>query len=415
MRLTRLTLTHFRNYRRLELDFSRRFTLLQGRNAQGKTNLLEAIYFLATSKSSHTRTEKEVVGWGAATEPIPYCQITGVVQSEDRETELDIIFTPKEDGEGFRKQVRINGVNKRSMDLLGHLRAVLFLPEDIVLVAGGPSERRHYLDIALCQMDRVYCQHLSRYQKVLTQRNSLLKNLREAGARPGGERTESQLPFWDDKVTVHGGAVIARRQRFIRQLEEIAQPRHAELTEGAERLNLRYLPSFNPGHVDDAIFARLTAEQLDMTDAVPAEPLLSEATVRASYLAKLLSRRSRELAAGTTLYGPHRDDLRFLANGHDLRTYGSRGQQRTAALALKLAEVQAMQDETGEAPLLLLDDVMSELDAHRRATLLTALAGVNQAILTTTDWADFSPEFRAEAQLLAVGDGEIRPGVDQGG
>ena len=168
MRLTRLTLTHFRNYRRLELDFSRRFTLLQGRNAQGKTNLLEAIYFLATSKSSHTRTEKEVVGWGAASEPIPYCQITGVVQSEERETELDILFTPREGGEGFRKQVRINGVNKRSMDLLGHLRAVLFLPEDIVLVAGGPSERRHYLDIALCQMDRVYCQHLSRYQKVLT-------------------------------------------------------------------------------------------------------------------------------------------------------------------------------------------------------------------------------------------------------
>ena len=128
-----------------------------------------------------------------------------------------------------------------------------------------------------------------------------------------------------------------------------------------------------------------------------------------SHGSKLLSRRSRELAAGTTLYGPHRDDLRFLANGHDLRTYGSRGQQRTAALALKLAEVQAMQDETGEAPLLLLDDVMSELDAHRRATLLTALAGVNQAVLTTTDWADFSPDFREKAQLLTVQDGTLRP------
>jgi len=412
MYLTHLALTHFRNYRRLELDFSRRVTLLQGRNAQGKTNLLEAIYFLATSKSSHTRTEQEVVGWDAASEPIPYCQITGTVQAGDRQTELDIIFTPWEGGEGFRKQVRINGVNKRSMDLLGRLRAVLFLPEDIVLVAGGPGERRHYLDIALCQMDPVYCQHLSRYQKVLTQRNSLLKNLREAGARPGGERTESQLPFWDEKVAFHGGAVIARRQRFIRQLEQIAQERHAELTEGMERLHLRYLPSFNPGHLADEIFARLTAQQLDMDDEAPPEPLLDEAAVRASFLAKLHSRRSREMAAGVTLYGPHRDDLRFLVNGHDLRTYGSRGQQRTAALSLKLAEVQAMHDETGEAPLLLLDDVMSELDAHRRATLLTALAGVNQAILTTTDWADFSPDFRAQAQLLTVDEGGIRPHVE---
>lgn len=413
MFLTHLDLTHFRNYRRLELDFSRRFTLLQGRNAQGKTNLLEAIYFLATSKSSHARAEREVVGWGAATEPIPYCQITGKVRSGDppheRVTELDILFSPREDGEIFRKQVRINGVNKRSMDLLGHLRAVLFLPEDIILVAGGPSERRRYLDIALCQMDPVYCQHLSRFQKVLTQRNSLLKNLREAGARPGGERTEAQLPFWDEKVALHGGAVIARRQRFIRRLETIAQARHADLTEGSELLHLRYLPSFNPGHVPDAIFARLTAEQLNMADTVDPEPLLAESTVRESFLAKLRSRRGRELAAGTTLYGPHRDDMRFLGNGHDLRTYGSRGQQRTAALSLKLAEVQAMTEETGEAPLLLLDDVMSELDAHRRATLLIALAGVNQAILTATDWEDFSPDFLDEAQRHHVVDGMIQP------
>ncbi|MCB0083883.1 MAG: hypothetical protein KDE47_23245, partial [Caldilineaceae bacterium] len=175
------------------------------------------------------------------------------------------------------------------------------------------------------------------------------------------------------------------------------------------QLALQYLPSFNLGNMSDADYARLKENRLDRIEPVHDNNGLTAEQLQPHFMAKLASRRGREIAAGNTLYGPHRDDLRFLANGRDLRTYGSRGQQRTAALSLKLAEVQAMTVATGSAPLLLLDDVMSELDAVRRSTLLTALEGVPQALLTTTDWDDFTPEFRARAQLFTVAKGAILP------
>lgn len=408
MRLTHLTLAHFRNYRQLDLTFRQPLMLVQGRNAQGKTNLLEAIYYLATSKSSHARAEREVVGWNANDEPIPYCQITGQVEQDGRSQELEILFTPRSDGVNYSKQVRINGVNKRSIDLVGIMRAVLFLPQDIVLVSGSPSERRRYLDIALCQIDRTYCQHLSKYQKVVTQRNSLLKQLREEGASPSAARTVSQLGFWDEQLVRHGAAVLAGRYRFLVRLDAIARQRHAGLSDDQESLQLCYLPTFNPGHLDPADYRRLANGQFSAATTALPQPPLTAAQIGQNFQTKLDSRRGRELAAGSTLYGPHRDDMAFLVNGRDLRTYGSRGQQRTAALSLKLAEVEAMRQETGETPLLLLDDVMSELDAQRRGTLLAALDGVEQAVITTTDWGNFAPEFRRQAQLLHVEEGVIR-------
>ena len=408
MFLTRLTLSHFRNYRHLDLAFTRPLTLLQGQNAQGKTNLLEAVYYLATSKSCQARAEREVVGWSAAEEPIPYAQITGHVQRGEQELTLEILFTPRADGAGFTKQIRINGVARRALDLVGQLRAVLFRPEDIVLVSGGPGERRRYLDIALCQMDRAYCQHLSRYQKILAQRNSLLKQLREQGASPQAPATGTQIRFWDEQLVAHGAAVVARRYAFLAQLAPLAGRRHQELSTQRESLVLAYLPSFNPGHLSPEVFLRLKAGEGEPSPEETALASLTPDSIAQHFLAHLERRREREMAAGSTLYGPHRDDLRLLVNGRDLRSYGSRGQQRTAALALKLAEVEAMTQATGEAPILLLDDVMSELDALRRSTLLTALAQVNQTILTTTDWEDFTPEFRAQAQLLQVAGGAVQ-------
>lgn len=409
MFLTHLTLEHFRNYRSLALDFSAPLTLLQGDNAQGKTNLLEAIYYLATSKSSHARTEREVIGWSAAQEPIPYCRIRGLVQRADGDVELEILFTAKGNGGNFIKQVRVNGVGRRSLDLIGKLRAVLFLPEDLVLVAGGPGERRRYLDIALCQIDRTYCQHLSRYQKVIAQRNSLLRRLREEGASPHDPGVIAQLRFWDEQLTQHGAYVLARRYGFLGLLNRLAAPLHRELSQGGETLQLVYLPSFNPGFLSEAEFQALRQAPLTGDRAkAPTEPLQPGA-IEAAFAARLAQRRGRELQAGNTLYGPHRDDMAFLVNGRDLRTYGSRGQQRTGALALKLAEVQAMTQETGETPLLLLDDVMSELDARRRSALLAALDGGAQVIITTTDWQDFSPEFQRQAQLFTVQEGSVRP------
>jgi DNA replication and repair protein RecF len=408
MYLSHLSLTHFRNYQHLELDLHGRFTLLQGQNAQGKTNLLEAIFFLATSKPIHAQTEREVVDWRATEEPIPYSRLAGRVQREDGALDLEIILTPRGDGVNFTKQVKINGVARRSMELVGQLRAVLFLPEDVKLVDGAPGERRRYLDIALCQLDRTYCRALSHYQKVLAQRNSLLRGLSEQAPHPNGDSIEAQLSFWDDKLIDHGSYVIARRQQFTEQLNQIAQQRHAELSDGGETLTLHYLPSFNPGHLSDFDYAALTDERNAFWPEITTQPL-DAAIVAKHYRARLHQRRRRELAAGTTLYGPHRDDLRFVANGRDLRSFGSRGQQRTAALALKLAEVQVSTETTGVTPLLLLDDVMSELDAARRHTLLATLSGVQQAVITTTDWEDFAPDFRAQAQRLHVQQGTVRP------
>ncbi|MCB0062965.1 MAG: AAA family ATPase, partial [Caldilineaceae bacterium] len=199
MFLTHLSLTHYRNYRTLELDFQQPFALFQGQNAQGKTNLLEAIYFLSTSKPVHAQQEREIVDWQATEEPIPYSRVAAEIlpgghlggQDAGKPTTIEIILTPRGDGLNFTKGVKINGVNKRSMDLLGVMPAVLFLPADIKLVDGSPSERRRYLDIALCQCDRTYCRALTEFQKVVTQRNSLLKQLRDQNARPTAESTDA--------------------------------------------------------------------------------------------------------------------------------------------------------------------------------------------------------------------------------
>lgn len=408
MFLETLKLTHFRNYEQLDLALHAPLTLVQGRNAQGKTHLLEAIYYLATSKSSHARTEREVVGWSAAQEPIPYAQIRGDVRRSHGPQQLEILFTGRDgDPENYTKQIRINGVNRRAIDLVGEMRAVLFLPEDIVLVAGSPGERRRYLDIALCQMDRAYCQRLSQFQKVVSQRNSLLKRLREEGASARDGGVAAQLAFWDDQLVSHGAFVMARRYQILAQMDPLARQRHAALSDGSETLHLLYLPSFNPGHLSQSAYTRLKQGATDR-DLLPfPEPGLTPDRIAQAYQAKLDERRARELAAGSTLYGPHRDDMAFVVNGRDLRTYGSRGQQRTAALSLKLAELETMTAVTGETPLLLLDDVMSELDAVRRGMLLTALGQATQAIITTTDWNDFTPDFLAQAHRLTVSAGQV--------
>ncbi len=405
MFLSRLHLEHFRNYRKLDLCFSAPLTLVQGRNGQGKTNLLEAVYYLATSKSRHARMEREAVDRAAAKEPIPYARIRGEVVRGEESTTLEILFTLRGDGVNYTKQIRVNGAPKRSMDLIGHLRAVLFLPEDLTLIAGSPSERRRYIDIALCQIDRGYCQTLSRYQKVVTQRNSLLKQLQE---QTDGPAAAAQLAFWNDQLVELGTRVLARRHTYLAALAPIARRVHAELSQQQESLDLLYLPSFNTGLYSEHDYQRLREGEEVETDGIAGLEIGAE-MIGQRFRERLEVRRSVELKAGSSLYGPHRDELVFLVNGWNLRTYGSRGQQRTGALALKLAELQAMAEATGEKPVLLLDDVMSELDAQRRAALLEALADVRQGIVTTTNWAQFSREFQQESQLLQIEAGVATP------
>ena len=397
MRLNHLSLTNFRNYARLELSFPDRLTVFQGDNAQGKTNLLEAIHLLATGRSPRAGAERELINWLVLEGPLPYARMTGEIGAGADVQRLEVVLEPVrnggEEGPTIRKQVRINGVPKRGIDLVGRLRVVLFLPEDVSLVAGAPAERRRYLDIALCQIAPSYCRALSEYQKVLAQRNALLRRLRDEGGDPG------ELAFWDSQMAEHGSVLLHRRAQAIRSLDRLAAERHRGLTGGAERLRLAYLPSPDP--------TRATALRLSAEGDRLAYEDLSREQISEWLATQLRATRGRDVAAGSSLIGPHRDDLAFSVEGYDLRVYGSRGQQRTAALALKLAEVQMMREETGDTPLLLLDDVMSELDATRRQAMLDALAEVDQALVTTTDWGDFAPELLAQARRVAGGPGDV--------
>jgi DNA replication and repair protein RecF len=380
MRLSHLSLHNFRNYVRLELDLPPGVTLLLGDNAQGKTNLLESIYYLATTRSSHAGAERELVNWLAVEEePLPYARLVGQVVRGDQELSVEITLTQQANGR-YRKQMRLNGVAKRAMDLLGQLTVVLFLPEDIALVSGSPGGRRRHLDSMLCQIDPAYCRSLSRYNQVVTQRNALLRDLRERGGDQG------QLAFWDERLVEHGAMIVGRRWEALQVLDQLAGALHGELTDGIERLHLRYVPS------------------VETERAEPAE------TIATAFKAQLLSLRSREVPAGVTLVGPHRDEVRFVVNGADAGIYGSRGQQRTAALALKLAEVNLMRQETGYQPLLLLDDVLSELDARRRRFLVEWLSsedGPEQAVITTTNLHALPQAFAQAFQLWRVEMGQL--------
>jgi DNA replication and repair protein RecF len=395
VRLNHLSLTNFRNYARLELTFPGRLCVFQGSNAQGKTNLLESIHLLATARSPRAVAERELINWLALESPLPYARLAAEIGDEKTVERLELVLELGNGGGALgpvvRKQVRINGVAKRGLDLIGRLRVVLFLPEDVSLVSGAPGERRRYLDIALCQIDPAYCRALTDYNKVLAQRNALLKRLRDEGGDPG------QLSFWDQQMADHGTRVLARRALAVQVLDGIARLRHRELSGGAEWLALTYLPS--PAYTAIAKGSRRLPGEGYESLPTPVTAELLAAQLRVS--------RNREIAAGTSLFGPHRDDLAFLAEGRDLRTWGSRGQQRTAALSLKLAEVEMMRQVTGESPLLLLDDVMSELDEVRRHALLDALAGVEQALVTTTDWEDFSEALLSSADRYRVEAGRL--------
>lgn len=406
MHLNHLSLTNFRNYARLELSLPGRLTVIQGANGQGKTNLLEAIHLLATGRSPRATVERELIAWLALDGPLPYARLTGDIgegrAAEKLELVLELAANGGSAGPTVRKQVRINGAPKRGIDLVGHLRVVLFLPEDINLVAGAPSERRRYLDIALCQISSTYCRALGEYNRVVTQRNALLRRLRDEGGDAG------QLNFWDTHLAEHGSTLLHRRGTAVGALDRIAAERHSALTSGGERLHLGYLPSPDPAATaHESPRQADAARKLRLAEGRPAYGAVTRESIQEGLLTQLRAARSRDIAAGSCLVGPHRDDMAFTVDGHDLRAFGSRGQQRTAALALKLAELQLMCDETGESPLLLLDDVMSELDAARRQTVLAALASVEQAIVTTTDWGDFSAELLGQARTLRVDRGSL--------
>ena len=402
MMITHLSLTNFRNYSRLELDLPEGITLLQGDNAQGKTNLLESIYYLVTTRSPQAGSDWELINWLGREDPVAFTRLVGDIQWDGKTQRIELILAPspgmRPASVTLRKQIRVDGVTRRAMDLIGLVNVVIFRPQDIELVADAPGNRRHYLDAMLCQIDSRYCRALQLYNRILNQRNCLLRQLRER--RTGGE---DQLVFWDQRLAEQGAYITCCRREALRRINQFSQPIHLDMTDQRERLSLRYQPS-------------LTVVSLPAAPADQEQPAAQEGwsmagtevtALACSFQAGLTDAHREEVARGVTLLGPHRDDFRFLLADIDLTTYGSRGQQRTAALALKLAETELVRQVKGHWPILLLDDVMSELDGQRRRRLMELVNGAKQTVMTTTDVDAYSVSFLSQVVRYQVRQGRL--------
>ncbi|MBN1310518.1 MAG: DNA replication/repair protein RecF [Anaerolineae bacterium] len=400
MRISHISLTNFRNYARLELAILPGMIVLHGDNAQGKTSLLEAIYYLATSRSPHITADRQLISWLADDEPIPYARLVAEVTAASglKRIEMTLLAGNRGSAARFKKEVRINGLPRRVMDLLGQILVVMFLPQDLALVEGAPVLRRRYMNVTLCQTDQQYCQALRKYEHTLSQRNALLRNLQEQGRR--GDH--SQLQFWDETLAATGAMLIAGRHRLLRDLERRAQRIHRDLSGAGEHLRLRYQPGFDVS-VEPGGQMAFNAGDLGAS----ALPELPPDEITGRFMEALSACRRDDLIRGITTIGPQRDEMRFLVNGHDLGLYGSRGQNRTAVLALKLAELSWMQEITGEWPILLLDEVAAELDEKRRTYLLERVGEAEQVLLTTTEPSLLPSELLKTAARWHVRNGTI--------
>jgi len=399
MLLKHLSLSNFRNFIRLETDIPAGATILVGANAQGKTSLLEAIYFLTGASPFYATSDRQLINFLALEGKQPFARLAAEVEAHGRLQRIEIrlsIERAANQHDRLRKEVLINGLNRRVRDLSQAFNAVMFLPRDLEIIEGSPGNRRRFLDASLAQADPSYAEALSEYGKVLSQRNALLKQLQE-------RRTENgQLAFWDERLCEHGALLIRQRSLALWELNQLAARLHSDLSQGKEALQLDYQPAYDPAAPDDGQLGLPLAGAVDRTG-------ISIEQVRQGMAQALLSRRREELARGVTVIGPHRDDLRLLANGIDLRLYGSRGQNRTAMLSVKLAEVGWLHERTGDWPILLLDEVLAELDAQRRDDLLSRLAGVRQALLTAADLSMFNAAFQQAAAVWRIQAGTLHP------
>jgi len=397
MFLKHLSLTNFRNFTRLDLDVPQRSVLLTGANAQGKTSVLEAIYFLAAFTSFQTHTDRQIVNFHEARNSLAVTRLIADYQRGKGKHRLEVrlILEPTGiNGQRLRKEILLDGVKKSANDAIGHFNAVIFVPQMAQIIEGAPEDRRRYLNLALAQSTPAYARVLSEYGQALTQRNALLKMLSERGGN------SDQLEVWDDALTRLGAQIILWRIEAIQQIERLASRVHHELTHGSEILRLAYEPAYDP-------LPRPNGQMGLKMDTVVDRSRLELNDIRDGFRVRLRDLRGEEINRGVTTIGPHRDDLRFLANNIDLGDYGSRGQVRTALLALKLAEVNWMKDRTGEWPVILLDEVMAELDLQRRADLLKYVGITEQVLFTTTDLNLFTPGFVENAEVWKVENGRV--------
>ncbi len=358
MLLRRLQLRNHRNYAHLDISMEPGVNVFIGANGQGKTNLLEAVAILALSASPRTRRDVELVGPVA-----PASRIEADVESAGRRMELTIAISVE--GERARRTIEVDGARRRAVDLPGHFRVALFWPDDLGLIKAGPEQRRRFLNQLLVQVEPGYARALSGLRRILEQRNSLLKRI------AAGEEAVDSLDVWNVELARVGSEVATARAAAVRELAPSATRCHAEIGAG-ERLEIEYLG--------------------------PPEDLA--AAVHNSV--------ADDLRRGSTSVGPHRDDVRVLLDGHDARGYASQGQQRTAVVSLKLAEADLVARRTGERPVLLLDDVLSELDLERRAALLRQVRNGGQVVITSVDVGPFPPDLIAGARVWCVEAGQVK-------
>ena len=368
MYLKTIHLRQFRNYKEQQVNFTAAKTILVGNNAQGKSNLLEAVELLATLRSHRMARDRDLIQDGEVAS-----QINATIE---RQTGInDLTLTLRRNG---RRTVAINQENlRRQMDFLGVLNAVQFSSLDLELVRGGPDNRRNWLDTLLIQLEPIYAHILQQYNQVLRQRNAFLKSQDLA---PSHQKEE--LAIWDAQLATTGTRVIIRRDRALQRLAPIAQAWHASISGSTENLIINYTPSV---------------------------PLLENhpEQIQQAFLDKIQQRSVAELRTCTTLVGPHRDEVELTINQTPARQYGSQGQQRTLVLALKLAELQLIEEVVGEPPLLLLDDVLAELDLSRQNQLLDAIQDRFQTLITTTHLGSFDSQWLNSSQILFVKSGEI--------
>ena len=379
MYLSHLSLTNFRVFHQLDWDLAPGVVVLYGGNAQGKTCLLEAIYLLSVAKSCRAENENEVVNWDARKKGAN-ALVAGAIEkrsekmwvyigyqslfpsespppSAEREGWLSGAHGTKNNLASVRKQIRVNRIQRTASQLVGLVNAVLFTAEDIELVQGAPSLRRRYLDILMSQVDPSYLRSLQHYQRVLQQRNRLLRFLRD------GRAEGNELTFWNNELVEKGSWIVERRLEAMTTLSDLSRQMHSELTGGGEELHMEYAPSIPQA---DGVWA-------------------GDSEIKERFVESLEASRRRELAMGSTVVGPHRDDFKLLVNDMDMETYASRGQARTISLSRRLAEAAYVASIRGEEPIVLLDDVLSELDAFRRDRVIEKAVQYQQVIITTTD------------------------------
>lgn len=374
MKLTELSLHHFRNYDDIDVTFGPGVNVLLGENAQGKTNLLEAIYVLALARSHRTSNDRELINWQAEN-----AQVVGRIEKSAGNTPLELDLSK------HGKRAKVNHLEQGKLsNYVGQLNVILFAPEDLALVKGSPQGRRRFMDMEFGQMSHKYLYNLTQYRTILRQRNKYLKEL--------GAKKQSDMVLLDvlsDQLAAYGAEIVVARITLLRQLEKWAKEIHDEISQHKEVLTFRYAT---------------TLDEAALTDVDTVYQALSK---------QYQERRQKELFQKTTLIGPHRDDLKFMVNDKDVSAFGSQGQQRTTALSVKLAEIDLMHDQTGEYPVLLLDDVLSELDDTRQTHLLTAIQDKVQTFLTTTSLSGVAQKLIHQPKIFTISDGHIVVDDDQ--